>query len=640
MRRLSLLLSYTCIISLGANAFAIPLARPLVSAKPIVSNSAPPPTTTKPRIHDTVVVTASRIAQPLSTVGSSITVLKGEELEEKGIVEVVDALKTIPGVSFSRNGGAGQTTTLRVRGADAGQVLVMVDGIVVNDPTNTSAFYDFSSLSVRNIDRIEVLRGPQSAVYGGNAVGGVINVITKRGEGKPTYTTNVGGGSHSSFKQEVGTYGKKGKLSYGLNLSNYNTAGYPNTVAGPEKDSAHLKNISTSMGVDVSQNVKLNFSGGASRLRSEFDSSPTTTDGPAEQVNDTAYGQVQANIKTLGSTLEHVLTANHYVVARESNEPLGFYTRSTFDGKRTTLRYQANQKLFTRDTATAGVEWQRESANNVNVSGGVPATDVNRQMVSQSAFAQYLTHPTENLALTLSGRHDASSAFESHTTARIAAAYTIDSLGTILRTSAGTSAKNPTLYQLYGPYGTATLKPEKSKGVDAGIENGFWNGRVRLQNSVFAQEYKNLIDFDNVLFVYGNVAQARSKGFENSVSVDVTPRVNLSATHTYTLAVDSATEKRLPRRPKHTGYVETNIRATNKLNVGGGVYYVTPQLDSNFATTNTSGYGSVDLHANYQMMPNLNLYIRADNVLGNDYQEVLNYNNPGRVFFAGLRASY
>lgn len=650
MRRLFPLLSSTCIITTlsAGSAFAIPrmdemsphLPPPASTTNTSNAHTKTLSGTSTPKMQDPVVVTASRIQQPLSTVGSSMTVISGEELEKKGITEVVDALKTVPGVSFSRNGGVGQTTSLRIRGADSGQVVVMIDGVVVNDPTNTSGFYDFNALHVHNIDRIEILRGPQSAVYGGNAVGGVVNIITKRGEGKPVYTAAASAGSHNTFSQELGTRGQKGKLHYSVNASNFNTVGFPATVAGPEKDGAHLKSLSATLGVDATQHLTLDFSGGVSHLKSGFDTDPTSTDGPADQVKDSAYGQAQAHLQTLGNTLEHVFTANHFVVSRESNEPLGYYTNSTFDGTRTVFRYQVNQTLFGSDVASLGAEWQDESADNTNTTGSTPATDVDRSVTKRSAFAQYIAHPIEPLTVTFSGRHDTSSSFDDHNTARVAGAYTIESFATTLRASAGTSAKDPTLYQLYGPYGTSTLKPEESRAIDAGIENSFLQGRVTTQNTVFAQVYKNLIDFDNNTFLYGNVARARSKGFENSVNVEVVPRVNVSATHTYTLAVDSDTEKRLPRRPKHTGYVETNIRATDAWTVGGGLYFESSQLDSNFSTANTKGYGSLGLHTEYQVVPQASLYLRADNILDRHYQEVRNYRSAGREIFGGIRAEY
>jgi vitamin B12 transporter len=646
MRRL-LLVSTAFLIS--PNAYAIDPARPPVRpwdmAPPRTASPSPsapiviPAGDTAPKRMDPVVVTASRISQPLSTVGSSMTVLYGEELERKGITQAIDALKTVPGVTFSRSGGVGAVATVRIRGAESSQVVVMVDGVIMNDTTNTSGFYDFNDLHTHNIDRIEVLRGPQSAIYGGNAVGGVINIITRRGEGKPSYTVAAGGGSNQTYSQDVGTRGKKGKLRYSLNASNYNTAGFPASVAGREDDGARLKKLSASLDVAATKNLTLGFLGGASRLNAEFDPG-ATTDGPAKQVKDSAYGQAEARLKTFGGKLEHVATAAHSVVAREFDEPVGFYRFSTFDGNRSSFRYQANQQLFKRDVASIGAELQKESADNTLTSGGTTSTDVNKDTTSKSVFGQYVAHPTQALTVTTSARHDASSSFNSHTTARVAAAYTIDDYATTLRASAGTAAKNPSLYQLYGPYGTATLKPETSEGMDIGVEKSWLKGRVRTQSTLFAQVYKNLIDFDNNTFTYANIARSNSRGIENSVNLAITPRIDLNANHTYTLARNSNTLDILPRRPRHTGFLGADARVTDKLNMGASVLMVTKQLDSNFSTVNTKGYATADMHADYKVLPNTRLYMRANNILDRDFQEVRNYNTAGREIFGGIRAEY
>ncbi len=588
---------------------------------------------------DPVVVTASRIAQPLSTVGSSITVLDGAALERQGVTQVIDALKTVPGLSFSRSGGAGAVTTARIRGAESSQVIVMIDGVVVNDPTNTSGFFDFNDLHLHNVERIEILRGPQSAIYGGNAVGGVIQIFTRRGEGPARVSVHAGGGSHNTTSENIGVRGKAGKVGYSLQTSNYQTTGFPASVAGPEKDGAHLKQLGASLDIDAASRVKLLLSGGVSRLNADFDPS-STTDGPAEQVKDSAYGQAEGRITSRGGTLEHVLTAGGSVVSRTFDEPVGFYRHSTFDGARTTLRYQANQRLFVRDTASAGVEWQKETADNTLTSGGSTSTDVDRRTTARSAYGQYIAHPTQALTLTASARHDTSSSFDNHTTARLAAAYVLPQIGATVRASAGTAAKNPSLYQLYGPYGTATLKPETSKGVDAGIEKTWLNGRVTTEHTGFAQVYRNLIDFNNTTFVYDNIVRSNSRGVETSVRVAATPSIGLRATHTYTLARNSHTHNVLPRRPRHTGYVATDARINDRASVGAGVLLVTKQLDSNFSSANTKGYTTLDLHGNYQILPQAQLYLRANNVLDRDFQEVRNYRSAGREIFGGVRAEY
>lgn len=585
-----------------------------------------------------VVVTADRIDTPLEQVGSSVTVITGEDMRARGITQVFDAIRMAPGVTVSRSGGVGGVSGIRIRGSNPGQVRVMIDGVLVNDPANVDASFDFNHLTVDAIDRIEIVRGPQSVLYGSDAIGGVVNIITHKGGGKPQHNAFVEAGTYHTLRAGVGTRGGFGDWRYALSARHDQTHGFSHSSAGEEKDGAETHSINGSLGYDVSDNLSLSATGGYSRIYAGFDPS-ATTDGAAFLEKQVLRGRLAANLLTLDGDWEHEFALEGADTHRSFDEPTGFYRFSTFDGSTVAAEYQSTLHLRERDAWIAGLrqEWQR--AYTTTTSGGAGSVDMAGDLDNQAIFTQYQLGIGEDTTLTGGVRLDSHDIFGNHATYRLTASHQVTE-STRLHASVGTGFKAPTLYQLYSSFGNEDLNPEESTGYDIGIEQDFWGDKATFSLTGFLNQYDDLIDFDTGAGGYVNLGESESYGIETGLTVEPTDQWALHASHTYLMAENTANDRMLPRRPKHVLQVGAEHRFANNALLGGEVRYVSKQLDSNFADSFTKAYTTIDLHGSYPFNDRWEGYARLENLLNRDYQETFGFNAAGRSLYGGLRLRF
>jgi vitamin B12 transporter len=583
-----------------------------------------------------LIVTANRLPTEATRVGSSVDVIDQDEIERRQPVQALDLLKRLPGVSISRNGGFGATSTVRLRGSESGMVKVLVDGVEVNDAASTGNEFDFNSLLTGDIEKIEVLKGPQSALYGNDAMGGVINIITRQGSGAPRITALAEAGSYGTFRQQAGISGASGGTSYALNASNLHTDGFSRTFVGSEKDGSDARSVSGKLGVQATEVLRFDVTGGWSWLDSEYD--PYAADGPASQEKKMWQGRAAADLSLLDGRFTNNLAISAASTKRDFDEPTGWYTDSSFDSLRKSLDYQGNLH-FGRDTATFGLSVEEEDAkvNNTSALGLEPGID--DEVTTKSAFIQYQAELVENLTVTAGGRVDDHEAYGSKATYRLTGAYLLPASGTILRASYGTAYKAPTLYQLYAPlYGSTSLRPEESKGLDAGIEQPLLDGKLTLGASLFRNFYDNLIGFTSA---YVNVAKARTQGVELSVQARPLESLRLSANYTFLDATDRISGDDLPRRPRNSVNASIDWDATERLTLGAALRYTSKQLDSAYdSTAFLAGATVVDTTIRWQGWENVSLFGRVENLFDKDYQEVLNYRAPGRSAYGGVQVRF
>lgn len=607
-----------------------PLALAGFAALPAAAQSAPTTEVAE------LIVSANRLPTEAARVGSSVDVIDKAEIERRQQVQPLDLLKRLPGVSISRNGGFGATSTVRLRGSESGMVKVLVDGVEVNDAASTGNEFDFNSLLTGDIEKIEVLKGPQSALYGNDAMGGVINIITRQGSGTPRITALAEAGSYGTFRQQAGISGASGGTSYALNASNLHTDGFSRTFVGSEKDGSDARAVSGKLGVQASEVLRFDFAGGWSWLDSEYD--PYAADGPASQEKKMWQGRAAADLSLLDGRFTNNLAISAASTKRDFDEPTGWYTASTFDSLRKSLDYQGNLH-FGRDTATFGLSVEEEDAkvNNTSALGLEPGID--DDVTTKSAFIQYQAELVENLTVTAGGRVDDHEAYGSKATYRLTGAYLLPASGTILRTSYGTAYKAPTLYQLYAPfYGNDALKPEESKGLDAGIEQPLLDGRLTLGASLFRNFYDNLIGFTSA---YVNVAKARTQGVELSIQARPLESLRLSANYTFLDATDRISGDDLPRRPRNSVNASIDWDATERLTLGAALRYMGKQYDNAYDNTAIlDGSTVVDTTIRWQGWENVSLFGRVENLFDKDYQEVLNYRAPGRSAYGGVQVRF
>lgn len=585
-----------------------------------------------------VVVTANRTPMPSDHIGSSVSVVTREELEQRGITRVYDALRFLPGVTGSRNGGMGGVSTIRLRGSNPGQVKVMVDGMTINDPSNVDGSYDFNNLSVSGIERIEVVRGPQSTLYGSDAIGGVINIITRKGADGKSRTAFAEAGSYGTFQTGAGLYDSHDKWQYGVEANYLQTEGFSHSAAGTERDGAESTNLNASIGYNFSDSLRVQAQGGYSRLYSDFDPY-ASLDGPAYLEKEVYTGQLKTEWQTNDRWLQS-LSLQATDTDRGFDEPIGFYRYSTFEGTTLAAEYQSTVNLTENQTLVAGLRTENQSAETTNTIGTTQTTDLDTDIDNHAVFAEYLVNLTDATSLTLGARYDDHEIFGGHFTERATLSHTLNEGTTRLHASVGTGYKAPTLYQLYSVYGNSGLDAEESFGMDAGVDQSFMNNRLRVGVTGFYNRYDDLIDFDPVTFLYTNIGEARTYGVENEVEFDVNDAWLVKAAYTYLNAEDTDTDRVLPRRPKHSFSIGSSYTFEQGANVGFDARYLSSQLDSIYSTTRTASYTVVDLYGSYPINEKWEVYSRVDNLFDTDYQETLGFNARGLAAFGGVRVNF
>ncbi|HYE49399.1 MAG TPA: TonB-dependent receptor [Azospirillaceae bacterium] len=585
-----------------------------------------------------LVVTATRLPTPAGRVGSSVTVVPGDRLRAEQRTQLADALARVPGVSLQRNGGIGSTTTIRLRGSEPGQVKVLVDGVPVNDTSSANAEFDFNALLASGIERVEVLRGPQSALWGNDAMGGVVNVVTRRASSPLELEAAAEAGAYRTFRQSAAARGLAGGADYSVSLDHLRTAGFSRTAAGPERDATNLWNGKARFGFAVTETLRLEASGGREHLRTAFDPS-ITRDGPATQEKDTLHGRAAALLDLPGLRLRQTLAAYGSRTERDFEEPLGTNPASTFDGVRRGADYQADLSLRRADALTLGLSREVVTAETTSTSrAGVLRRGIDEAVGTNAAFAQYSLAATEALTLTLGGRHDDNSRFGGNGTWRATAAWAVAE-GTTLRASYGTGAKAPTLFQLFdASFGNAGLDVERSRGADLGVAQSFWGGRVVLEAGLFRNRFRDLIAFTGR---YVNVARARTRGAEAAVALRPLDGLELAANHTWLDSRDPATGLDLPRRPRHTTNLSLDWTPRPGALLGANLRRVTRQRDrAADPSPVVPGYTAVDLRASVRVLDGVELFGRVENLGGEHYQEVRGYNTPGRSAHGGVRVEF
>ena len=624
----------------------------------------------KPQELSEIVVTASRTAEPLSATGSAISVVSGETIATSNPGSLVDALRSVPGLDISENGGPGGTANVRLRGANTGQTLVMIDGIRVNDPTAASGDFEFAMFAPSSIDRIEVLRGPQSALYGSDAMGGVINIITKKGSGPAQFNVRTEAGSYGTVVTQGSLVGTNGPWSYaftggGQHSNGFSRYGYriPSIEARfPNLESDGFDRIggSARIGYDAGEGIRLEAGTVQSFTRSAYDAATGAfpdTPASADRLLQTIYGRV--GIDSFGGILTHNVTISNTHTERsftdytyKTNMLPQNTTAKTSDywGNSLGAEYQANLKLGSFGTLIYGAKTQSETAQtfstNVLPIAGLMTPLLAKQQDTNSVFALWSVPIGERLNVTLGGRVDDVVNVARFETWRATAAYSISETGTKLRASAGTGAKAPTLFQLYdSTYGSLNLTPETSFGYDAGIDQSLFNGRVVLSVTGFANDFNNLINFvsdaSRPLGYYTNVARAETSGLEVGATVDVLPGlVKITAAYTYLHAVDLTTGLTLARRPQNLARFAVTITPNDRWLIEPRITTVSKRYSSANEVGVVDAYTRVDLYSEYKLDANWKVFARGENILNERYQEVLNFGTTGPALYAGFNATW
>ncbi|MCU0786021.1 MAG: TonB-dependent receptor [Verrucomicrobia bacterium] len=593
-----------------------------------------------------ILVVGTRIPTPPENTASPVTVITRDEILATQQRLVADVLRAETGVDIVRSGQPGGNTSLFLRGANSSHTLVLVDGIRMNNGFNNA--FDFSQLAVDNIEQIEILRGPQSTLYGSEALGGVINIVTKRADGRPTGSVQTEYGSFNTWLTRGSFAVREGKASVSADAS------YAASDGDRINSDSDALNFSAHAGYDFC--AKFRASVLATYLKSD-------AGAPNDRFTDDPNDRYKNENWLVGLTLEADPTPwwNAKLVLSHARE------RGTFlqppPNPPFLFGNYASETIASRDQADFQNIFTPADGHKILVGGtfedaSADYTDnynaFDRRVDTRSAYAQYEFTPHTRVTLTAGGRVDDSDAFGTHSTYRFGSRYTVPGAETILRASVGTGFRAPSIAQLYYPfYSNPNLKPEESLGWDVGFEQPLF-GRDTLPTCpapvrVGATFFHN--DFDDLIapsgFTIKNVSRARTFGIETFVSWMPLTNLTFRAAYTWLDAEDLTTGDRLMRRPEHRGNFSANWGFLPGLCANLNLAVVGERSDSYFDNTTFAstkvrvpGYTKLDLALRWQATKHLELYARAENLLDEDYEEVFGFPALGRFLGAGVIARF
>ena len=579
-----------------------------------------------------IVVTATRVEESPQDVTQDITLITKDDIEKKGVEFITDALESYTDIGIVQNGGVGKNATLFLRGGSPNQTVMMIDGVKVKSPTTGSL--DLAGIIIDDIERIEVIKGPQSTLYGSEAMAGVINIITKKGRGKPKLSVSAEGGSFSTYKTTASISGAKDVWDYRVTASYFDTGGISAAKGGTEADGYTNKSISTKIGLMPSDKLGVELNLRYFEDISELDSYSWGV-GMVDDLNYVQDGKhYLISAKGMFSILdsyEQTLTLSSIGDNLKFEDPDTSSNRTSIDTTMQTADWQHN--LYISDTTwTGGIEYRKEA--------GEIKDNFNKE-VDNKAF--YLNGKVklfdDSFILNAGLRNDEHKTAGIKTTYRIGGLYDFKPYGLKLKGNYGTGFRAPSLNELYYPFfGNTNLKPEKSESYDIGFEKDLYGDRLLLNAAYFNQQYQDLIEYDFATFTAQNIGKAEIKGIELGLAAAITEDVNLKASHTNMDTVDKDSNKPLTRRP--TNKFNSSIEYKGRKFIAIGEYaFVSERYDS-AVDRNLSQYSLVNLKGRYFISDSITLFARVDNLFNENYEEAGNYGVPGVSAFGGIKAEF
>lgn len=618
-----------------------------------------------PQLKHEIVVTATRVDTPAKEVASSFTILSAEELEKTGKSMVIEVLEEVLGVSLIQNGGKGGSASVFLRGANSEHTLILVDGIEMNDPVNPSRSFDLAHFPLDNVERIEVLLGPQSTLYGSDAIGGIIHIITRKGEGKAKFSFASEAGSFGTLSIQAGMSGALQKAHYSLGISRLSTRGISaasSTYLGnEERDGYRNFSLSGRVGYQMKENIEMDFIIRSIDAKTDIDNFGGAYGDDPNHVQEYTSLFVKGQIRALtfsnrweqkwgfGLTRSDRRHRNPEDTAHPSESEDG-----RFESTLLKLDLQNNFFLHETNTLTFGIEYEQEQGESEYLfasSWGSSSSQFPRRKASTIGF--YLQDQVR-----LSGRFFASGGIRADIhnesgqalTFRLAPAYIIPKTGTKLKATYGTGFKSPSLYQLYAPrtawgaVGNPTLKAEECAGWDAGIEQPLFQDRLLVSAVFFSNTYRNLISFD---FQHGyvNIGRAFSRGVELSLEAKPWTGFLLRTSFTLSEAKDRDNETPLLRRPGKKLVATLSYAFAEGWEAGLSYLYVGERDDIDFSTWPSSqvtlpGYSLLNAFLSCSLSSGIQLIARLDNIFDEQYETVLGYGTPGFSVYGGIRISF
>lgn len=612
--------------------------------------------------RDEIVITASRVPLKTYQVGNAFTVIAGEDLENRQIRVLSDALRSVPSLALSSSGSVGGLTQIRIRGSEANQVLVVLDGIEVNDPSFGSEF-DFSSLLAHEVERIEVLRGPQSALWGSDALAGVINIVTKEGKKGVQLQAFGEGGSFATGQTGAALRGGGEKYDFALSSSFLRTDGINTSVSGSEKDG--YKNITgaAKANIQLFDNLKAGFTGRFTTGRSEFDDAAfgPPTDADLETKRREAYGRLFATLSLIEDAWQNTFSAT-ILDTKADNFLGGVQAPEGTTGQR--IKYELLSTLAFQTTVGHTLDHKAnfllERETEKFTQSGTPFTffgslfDPNQEQenTANSIAGEYHIGFEDSFYITGAVRFDKNDLFDNQTTYRATASYRLPIIDARLHGSYGTGAKDPTFIDLFGFFptqfaGNPDLQTETSQGWDIGLERDFFNGRARVDLTYFKANLENeitsIFPLVGLPTVDNDTETSRRQGIE--VSIFAEPMENWTLRFSYShLDATEGGEQEI-RRPRTLLSAQSDLAFANgRGNFTVSLDYNGDQRDDDFTFFPATrvvldSFALLDIAASYDVTDQVTLFGRVENALDSDYQEVFGFETRGVGVFGGIKVN-
>ena len=597
---------------------------------------------------DAVVVTASRTETPVKQVSSSIAVITADEIERSGETTVAGVLRDVGGLSMAQTGGTGRAASVFLRGAESSYTLFMIDGVEINDPMSPGRGYSPAHLTVDQVERIEVLYGSQSTLYGSDAIAGVVNIITRRGEGRPKYGISIEGGALGTFRSRAGLNGGTEWVHYTIDGSFFNTRGISaNALGNMEEDGYRNTTLAGRFGMTPGTNASVDLIVRYTDGRADIDNGTGATGDDPNRRNLSRQLLVRpsATFKLWSGRWKQTLGYSLVNHNRKDDNPVDENQEtaavSTFDSRIHKVDWQNTLELTGGNTVVFGAESNSEQGESEST-GPYPSMFDRRDARMTGVYLQELLRYRNALFAAVGVRADHHSRFGSSVTYSLAPNVFFEETGTRIKGTYGTGFKAPSLFQLYSSYGDSTLQAGTSRSWEAGIEQYMANESLVAGVTYFDNAYDNMVGWDSETSRYNNIFRATSRGVELSGRITTTKGTSLRTYYTFIDSRDHETDEQLLRRPRHSGGIVLDQRVRPGIDLNLSVRFSGDRRDNDFSTwpatpVTLDGYGIVDVAANWKITSRVQLFGRIDNLFDKEYEEILGYGTVGRAGYFGLK---
>ena len=618
----------------------------------------------------TVVISASKVPRPASTLSQAVTVLSGEDLRARGVTRVSDALREVPGAMLVQNGSFGSVTSLFLRGGESRYTKVLIDGVPVNA---SGGFFDFSHLTTDNVERIEIVRGPTSVLYGADAVSGIVQIFTRKGSDEPRASLGVRAGTFRSFDVDADATGDNALGQFSLGAAHHSTNGilpFNNQYRNGTLSSA----VTLGHGTAGDARISARYTAAEFHYPTDFAGQPVDSNSYRTQHRLTVGIDAGRNLSTYAQARFLAGTNEVSDLTEDIATPFGASApeHSAFRSRGYRRNAEGRLSLFlpANATVTVGANYEREHERSSNGSGPVGGATTQTDSFDASRhnlayYSELLGNPDERFSYTLSGRVDDNSDYHRFATYRIGASAGV--LPAVrLRASLSTAFNAPAFNQLRPTLftvGSPDLRPERIRSAEVGLATTSWAEPIRFTASYFTQRFSDLIQFVNggppsFKGSYANLTGASSNGYEGELALS--PSSNWRGSASYTIVNPRVTEippgyqggdnvgDALIRRPSHSGSVVVMYSRPASAGVGVALNFVGKRADTDFAQfpsprVTLPAYTRLDISAelpiSVQKRGGLTLNARVENALNKRYEDALHFAAPGRTVLIGARAS-